>query len=359
MNRLETISQLNLSEYLNEVFGNSTEILSINNLGCGVLGFTYLLDIKIKGKKKRIVLKFANPKGFNQDFPSDRAETLIYANSVYNLLPNHVKSFDIGMINSTGALKKIGEAKDFFILMQYVKGQDYAKDLDRIGKESKLQTLDMERVKLLTEYMARIHKVKFNSPELYTRRIRDLIGRGDCISGIIDSYPKDERTFSFTSEQELEEIEKKCITWRWKIKGKSDRLCQVHGDFHPFNIIWQKPLKFRLLDRSRGEWGEPADDVSALSINYIFWSLMTFNTFKEPFVKLYEYFMKYYLNLSKDNNLLKVIQPFYVFRSLVIANPIFYPNISNENRRKIFDFMGAILETNEFNPTGIASYLEG
>lgn len=347
-----------MSRYMSEVFGASSSVLSINRLGSGVLGFAYLVNVEINKKRRRLVLKFANPNGFGQDFSSDRADALIYANSVYNKLTRHVRAFDVGATTCEGRLKRIGDAQEFFILMEYIEGQEYARDLDRIRDEGKLQQLDIERLGVLTEYMARIHRVKHDAPGLYVRRIRDLIGRGDCIAGIIDSYPRDERTYSFTSDEELEEIEKKCVEWRWKVKGRYSRLCQVHGDLHPFNIIWVGPTRFILLDRSRGEWGEAADDVSCLSINFLFWSLMEYDDFREPFKTLFDTLMKHYLELTKDKELLRVIQPFYAFRSLVIANPLFYPNVSSQNRRRIFDFMRAVLETESFEPKEIESYLK-
>ena len=34
-----------------------------------------------------------------------------------------------------------------------------------------------------------------------------------------------------------------------------------------------KARNLLVLDRSRGEWGEPADDVTSLTMNYLFFSL--------------------------------------------------------------------------------------
>ena len=177
--------------------------------------------------------------------------------------------------------------------------------------------------------------------------------------GIIDTYPKDRRTYGFTSDEEFEEIEAKCIEWSWKIKGKTHRLCQVHGDIHPFNIIWQGPNEFIILDRSRGEWGEPADDVSCLSINYIFWSLMAYGRLADPFDRLLEVFIETYMDKTHDREMLEVIQPFYAFRSLVIAHPLFYPEVSVENRRRIFNFLNGVLETERFDYREINSYMKG
>jgi hypothetical protein len=354
-----SIDRVKATNYISKVFKKKLYLKSIKKLGAGVLGEAYLIEVEINKEKKLLVLKTLNSKGFGQDFPADRADTLIYAHSVYNRLQNHVKSYDVGAIMENGSLTSMGNAEEFFILMDFVEGIPYAEDLDRIKKTGKSRTLDIERVTMLAEYEAKIHAVKRDDPALYVRRIRDLIGRGDCITGIIDTYPKDDRTYAFTSDDEFKRIEKKCIEWRWKIKDKTSRLCQVHGDIHPFNILWQDRKNFILLDRSRGEWGEAADDVSCLSINYIFWSLMAKNRFEGPFKFLFNTFIEKYLDITGDTEIFKVIQPFYAFRSLVIAHPLFYPNISLENRRCIFNFLNAILDVEEFNTREIDSYLKG
>lgn len=354
-----TINRDRAAEYLSKLFNEEVRLTSFRELGVGVLGVAYLMELEVGREKKRLVLKTLSTKGFGQDFPADRANTLIYAHSVYNKLPNHVRSYDVGAIMEDGSLISVGDAEEFFITMDFIEGTPYAEDLDRIKETGKSVGLDLERAQILAEYEAKIHSVKRVDPVLYVRRIRDLIGRGDCITGIIDTYPKDERTYSFTSDEEFEKIEEKCIAWRWRIKDKTHRLCQVHGDIHPFNILWQGPRKFVLLDRSRGEWGEAADDVSCLSINYLFWSLTRYNGFCGPFKSLFEVFIEKYLNLTGDQELFKVIQPFYVFRALVIAHPLFYPNVSVENRRRIFDFMNTVLGVEEFDYRDVGSYIKG
>jgi hypothetical protein len=86
---------------------------------------------------------------------------------------------------------------------------------------------------------------------------------------------------------------------------------------------------------------------------------MGYDDFREPFKTLFDTLLEHYLELTRDEELLKVIQPFYAFRSLVIANPLFYPNVSYENRRRIFDFMSAVLGTEIFEPKEVASYIKG
>jgi hypothetical protein len=85
--------------------------------------------------------------------------------------------------------------------------------------------------------------------------------------------------------------------------------------------------------------------------------LKTWNSYREPFKTLFENLLDHYLELTNDVELMKVIAPFYAFRSLVIANPLFYPNLSNENRRRLFNFMRNVLEAEAFEPSKVESYL--
>jgi aminoglycoside phosphotransferase family enzyme len=152
------------------------------------------------------------------------------------------------------------------------------------------------------------------------------------------------------------------------MKSKAHRLCQIHGDFHPFNILFTDKTDFILLDRSRGEYGEAADDVSALAINYIFWSLIKYDCFKTEFKELFDLFFKTYLENTKDEEILEIIQPFFTFRAIVIANPIFYPDSwfkeqgfkgdPKKIRRTLFNFAHKVLKEKKFKINKINKYLE-
>ena len=86
----------------------------------------------------------------------------------------------------------------------------------------------------------------------------------------------------------------------------------MHGDLHPWNILFAKSgsTKFVLLDRSRGEWGEPADDVCALSINYIFYSLRKYGDLRGEFLALYSEIINTYLDESGDKEVLDAMPLF-------------------------------------------------
>ena len=123
--------------------------------------------------------------------------------------------------------------------------------------------------------------------------------------------------------------------------------------------MFREGADFTILDRSRGKWGEAADDVSAMTINYLFFGLLKTdgNEIDKEFKQLYETFFAIYLDKSGEYELLEVIQQFYAFRGLVVASPIWYPNISLDTRRKLFNFIKNMLEAEVFDYKGVSKYL--
>ncbi|VUT28083.1 MAG: Phosphotransferase enzyme family protein [Candidatus Syntrophoarchaeum sp. GoM_oil] len=295
---------------------------------------------------------------FGHEHMEDRAHVLMEQYHIFNSLPEHVKSVDIGYFTGDGGMVSAKDADEYFLLMEEVEGSEYFLDLNRISERGELEDLDRERARALSSYLARIHAIKpeKGSESLYTRRIRELAGHGECIMGLMDSYTPD---LGFITWDELEEIEKGAIGWRWRIKGRVERLCAVHGDFHPWNILFREGApSFILLDRSRGAWGEAADDVSSITINYIFYALNEYGSFKGEFKELYDIFWETYLEESHDPEILEIIPPFYLFRGLVVASPIWYPNLDIKVRLKLFNFIKSMAKIERFDYRHVEKYLE-
>ncbi|MEM3830235.1 MAG: phosphotransferase [Conexivisphaerales archaeon] len=360
------LSEEALREYLSSLYGCEVEILGFWKLGeekvegVGDLkgfgyGVPYVIEFRTKGDVKRVVLETLRPNGFGHDFPSDRAQVLLWQHSAFNKLNRHVRSIDVGAFTVDGKkLKSLGDTGEFFILTEFVEGVPYHCDLDRIKKTGSLTDLDEERCLALSDYLVEIHSVKRkDAPQLYVRRLRDLLGHGEGIFGLADSYPSG---LDYVNEKFLVELEKMCVEWRWRLKKKAHRLSQAHGDFHPWNILFREGLDFIVLDRSRGEWGEPADDVSAMTINYIFYSLQAYGRMDGPFDRLFLLFWRNYVDKTGDEEILSVIQPFYAWRSLVLASPIWYPNLQTDVRRKILQFAQKMLKTKTFDYENVDVY---
>lgn len=356
----------NLREYLSEVFGEKVEVYSVGKLGnTGVeerdlkgfgYGVPYIIELKTGGVEKKVVLETMRAsESFGHNYSSDRAGILLWQHSAFNKLPKHVHSVDVGAFTKEHGMKSLGGCEEFFIVTNFVEGSLYHEDLDRLKMRRQLNPLDLERCKALSKYLVEIHKTKNEKTERYIRRLRDLVGHGECIMGILDSYPTDIDIFDI---KDLLKIEKMCVEWRWKLKQYTHRLAQVHGDYHPWNILFHDGADFTVLDRSRGEWGEPADDLSAMTINYLFYSLQANQQIIEPFSTLFNLFWKTYLDGTGDQEMLRVIQPFFAWRSLVLASPTWYPNLSKEVRTSLISFTHNVLKTQELDYTNIDSYFK-
>jgi aminoglycoside phosphotransferase (APT) family kinase protein len=170
--------------------------------------------------------------------------------------------------------------------------------------------------------------------------------------GVFDIYPDGTMPY-----EEMADIVKKSVDWVYKLKPRYKRLSQIHGDFHPGNIWFQGNGDFILLDRSRGPWGEPADDVTALAINYIFFSIKNHGDVRGAYLEGLKLFFDEYARLSGDREITEVVAPFFAFRSAVVANPVFYPELRTEERNKIFRFAKSVLSEETFYPDRVNDYL--
>ncbi len=330
---------------------NDEEERTLKEFGYGV---PLLVECRCDGDRRRFVFHTLSRNAFGHEHVSDRAANLLLDHATFNTLPGHVRSLDVGAVTRDGSLISLGDADEFFHLTQYVEGEPYAADLHRLSTTEELTSGDEKRALALADYLAEIHDRKGTDPLLYQRRVRDLIGDGEGIMGILDSYPEG---LSGAPPARLEAIEKECVAWRWRIKDSSHRLSQVHGDFHPWNVLFGQGTDFALLDRSRGAWGEPADDVSAMTINYIMFSLRQYRGLGGPFRQLYALFWDRYVGQTEDDELLRVIQPFYAWRALVLASPVWYPSLDNRVRATLLRFVETMLDSEQFEPEQIDDYL--
>ena len=360
---MPTVSTEVVSRYFERLLGKPVRILSMEGhdkqeLAGDLKAFGYgtpiFIEYESDGKRKNAVLETMLPSPFGHDHFSDRAESVLWEHSAFNSLPRHVHSLDSGAFLRSGEMVSTGDAEEFFLLTEFVPGQGYFKDLDRIRENGSANESDLGRAMTLSNYLVAIHARKQKVPALYTRRIRDLLGHGECIMGLIDNYPD---RCEFIDRGLLKQVESACLEWRWKIKYRVHRLCQVHGDFHPWNILFREGDDFTLLDRSRGEWGEPADDVSCMTINYLFASLLRSGRLEGPFEKIFRLFWENYLQRTNDLELLEVAAPFYAWRGLVIASPLWYPRLPVDVRRAIFNFIVNVLADDRFDYSAVNRYL--
>jgi hypothetical protein len=352
-----------LADYLARVLRGRVEVCAIRPLGGGETasaedpkgfgyGVPFEIECRVDNEPRHLVVSRTRPaQGFGHDYPADRAWQALYGHHAYNTFPRHVRSVDVGVVRQSGELISVADATEFFQLVEKAPGTLYWLDLDRLRSQP-VMPLDRERARALAEFLGTVHADKRDEPTLYQRRIRELVGHGECLMGILDSYP---HPYALLPTPQCERIEQAMVHWRWRLRARHHRLSRVHGDFHPWNLLFGEGVDFSVLDRSRGEWGEPADDVSALGINYLFFGVRKGDEdgahgVAEPFASLFGLFLRTYLDSTRDEELLEVLPPFLAFRALVIAHPRWYPHLSEGTRRRLLGFARAMAESRAFDP---------
>jgi hypothetical protein len=347
-----------VEQYLRSILGKDARLLELRRLGEPEegKGFGYGLPIRVDyelaGRRESAVLHTMGPGSFGHEHMSDRARILLWSHQAFNRLPRHVRSLDVGGFQSGGGLISLGRIEELCLLTEYAEGQPYALDLERVRDTGGLTDLDVARADALCDYLVEIHAERGSDPSLYVRRTRELVGDGECIMGLVDSYPP----HALFTPSVLDQIEHRAIDWRWRLKNRTHRLRRVHGDFHPWNILFSSNTDFRVLDRSRGEYGDPADDVTCITLNYVFFSLQRTGKLEGAFENLFLRFWDRYLKQTGDDEILQVAAPFFVFRALVLASPVWYPTLDDSVRKKLLAFILAVLEQQTFDPHQVNAY---
>jgi len=67
------------------------------------------------------------------------------------------------------------------------------------------------RARELARFLADSHAAKRSEPTLYERRIRELVGHGECLMGILDSYP---HPFPLLPPDACAALERAAVSWR-------------------------------------------------------------------------------------------------------------------------------------------------
>src|SRR5262249_7008264 len=172
------------------------------------------VEYEVGGRRCSAVLETVSAGPFGHEHMADRAQILLWDHKAFARLPRHVRSLDVGGFRSCGELVSLGDVDELFVLMEFAEGRPYAEDLARIRDRGELEDLDVAGCEALADYLAEIHAVRGPDERLYVRRIRDLVGHGECIMGLTDSYPE---RHGFIDAPLLERIETACVAWRWRL----------------------------------------------------------------------------------------------------------------------------------------------
>ncbi len=304
-----------------------------------------LTVVDATGRRQSLVFRTMAPNPFGHDRRADRFDGLVLAYDGFGRIPGHVAALDVGAIGPGGALVSLRGAGEPYLVTEYAEGHPYADDLREVAARG-AGPLDLARGDALVDWMVRLHAAPIDAPVAWRRAVRDLLGHGEGIFGIVDGYGDDVPS---ASPARLEALEARALSWRWRLRARTSRLRQTHGDLHPFNIIFGEGTGFTLLDSSRGGLGDPADDVVALTINYPFFALDWPGAWKGLGV-LWRRAWARYLASAGSGGLLEAVAPFLAWRALVLACPRFYPGLSPGGRDALLGLAERALDSRAFDP---------
>ncbi|HVY29639.1 MAG TPA: aminoglycoside phosphotransferase family protein [Polyangiaceae bacterium] len=311
-------------------------------------GIPIRIDVEDDGRRRSFVLHGTSANQFGHDRRADRAAELLLAADTYATIPGHAQVLDVGAFRSDGTSVSLKDSGEFYLLTEYVQGHTYAQDLRRIADARTCETTDLERVRALVDYLVALHTSRLEHTGAYARSLRDLVGSGEGIFGIVDGYPIG---YDDALTTRLQRIEARCLAWRWRLRQRPPRPVRIHGDFHPFNVLFDDEATLHVLDTSRGSLGDAADDVTCMAANFVFFALEDAGTWQAAFRPLWCEFWDRYLTQSDDRELLSVAAPFLAWRLLVLACPVWYPNLPKSPRERLLQFAESALDADCFDPT--------
>lgn len=327
------------------------------DLGDKGLAYASVLRVRLDGAPDVVVHTTRKNTGFGHDDLADRAYAAFLPYATFGSFPRHARALDVGSIAEDGSLRSIADADDFYFVTEFVEGTPYFHDLERVGATRSATDDDLGRARALADVLADAHAEKRRDDATWLRKLRMLQGHDECVAGIVDSYDGGGGDAPQTAR--LRRIEHRVLDHRHRLKAFSWRLARVHGDFHPWNVLVSgrgAELGIVVLDRSRGAYGEPADDLSAMAINYIFFALRSGAASAPAFRALFRAFLGHWLSRTRDHEALGVAQPYFAYRALVVASPAWYPNLPDGVRERLLELAEAVLEMETLDLDALESY---
>lgn len=308
-------------------------------------GHPVRVRFRAEGRGFDWVFRTMRPDRFGHDRRADRAEAMVMAFDDFPKLPAHVRPVDLGFVTPEKELASMPRGEPFLVT-EYAAGEPYASDLQRLADARAPEALDILRVEALADYLAALHQTPCGRLD-YIRSVRDVVGHGEGILGLVDSYPE---TDSVMWSARLAAWEQSAIRWRWALKAERRNAVRIHGDFHPFNVLFSGVAGLTVLDTSRGSCGDPADDLTALSINFPFFALRATGEFDGALRELWGRFWHRYVGQVDDPRLLRRVGLYFAWRTLVVISPVWYPEVREDARERLAFFAERLLDGATFDP---------
>lgn len=304
--------------------------------------------VKPGGDTAAFFLKTPHEALYGETLLSDRARELAWRMEGYSRIPGHVQVNAVSL-DGDRLVRVDRPAADWCLMEPEIPGDLLADRL--VCLDNGLHAKDAAA---LATYLAELHVPVQDDGTLYRRSIRDTLM--NATFRLIDSSTE---RWGHRSAMHRE-LEHRLTDWRIRLPDEG-RLHRTHHDFHPWNIFLQGDTVTVTGARLPGT-GDVADDLAALLVNYIWFSLRTHQAFQGAYRQAYHDTVQTYLGLSGNTFARDSYPPFLAKRLLVLTNPTYYPRQPGWIVDALLDLTMAVLREEMDALTeldGIAAIVEG
>ena len=225
----------------------------------------------------------------------------------------------------------------------------YASELLRVAAEGVALPRDVAQARALATSLVELHG-GIVPPDAggYDRAFRASFEGPEGFFALVDALPSGKRT-PFEPAR-LSAIEQRYLGFRWRLRGRSDRLRRVHGRVVPERVSVDAAGALRLAPGAAGATGEPADDVASMAVTYLAAGVADALSWDEGFRPLWDALWSSYLGGSGDHELLDVAQPALARHALRLARSGAGGGRRADAVERLVAFAEAVLEVRSFDP---------
>ncbi|MEM7045173.1 MAG: phosphotransferase, partial [Pseudomonadota bacterium] len=331
-----------LRHHIGNLCGQDVQEITSARLGRGDdrwLSLSSVTRLRVKLSDNRtlnLVLRQPKPGPFGLEEREDIARQCLLSYRSFSATPKHPKALDIGMVDDQGAVVSLANGSDFFLLEEFVEGENYGDtDFTAMREEKAVTPRESRRAELFAAYLAELHRERpEGDPLRYRRSVREIFAGGEGLMGILDSFSD---TFFETHRDRLCCLEHACLETARRLRDRPGRLSVTHGDFHPWNILFRGDEDFTAIDKSRCHLNDPAIDVGAMLMSYLMLALWQGDWMQAPATQLARHFLRTYVDATGDDEILTTLPLYTAMRAAAAASPEFYPEMPETLREKAFD----------------------